>query len=224
MVATEDDRDGAGRGHLADLAVDHRVAALDPGRDDVRVAGVDDGQDVERRRRRAGASGSSPTCTAPRGSPAARTARPDRWVTASSNGAPTIATSTAAPTKLGRVGDPRQVHERRGPDVGRQVEVVVGLEVAVPAVVAREVAVGWGRAGAQPRDPPETVATSGRADRVRLAGGAAGSNRRPAGRATRIVALTTAGGDGGPFARCRLRALAHAPWVRSLTCSPPPCD
>ena len=48
VVAAEDDRDRAGRGDLADLAVDHRVAALDPGRDDVRVAGVDDGQDVER--------------------------------------------------------------------------------------------------------------------------------------------------------------------------------
>ena len=33
---------------LADLAVDERVAPLDPGRDDVRVAGVDDGQDLER--------------------------------------------------------------------------------------------------------------------------------------------------------------------------------
>ena len=48
MVAAEDDRDGAGFGDLPNLAVDHRVAALDPRRDDVRVAGVDDGQDVVR--------------------------------------------------------------------------------------------------------------------------------------------------------------------------------
>ena len=48
MVATEDDRDRAGRGHLANLAIDHRVGPLDVRRDDVRVAGVDHGHDVER--------------------------------------------------------------------------------------------------------------------------------------------------------------------------------
>src|SRR6476469_3627395 len=48
VVAAEDDRDRAGLGDFADLAVDHRVAALDPGRHDVRVTGVDDGQDVVR--------------------------------------------------------------------------------------------------------------------------------------------------------------------------------
>ena len=36
------------RGDLEDLAVDQRVGALDPGRDDVGVAGIDDGQDLER--------------------------------------------------------------------------------------------------------------------------------------------------------------------------------
>ena len=48
VVAAEDDRDRAGRRHLADLAVDERVGAIDPRRDDVGVAGVDDGQDLER--------------------------------------------------------------------------------------------------------------------------------------------------------------------------------
>ena len=48
VVAAQDDRHGAGLGDLADLAVDHRVAALDPGGHDVRVAGVDDRQDLER--------------------------------------------------------------------------------------------------------------------------------------------------------------------------------
>ena len=48
MVAAEDDRDRARPRDLADLAVDQRVAALDPGRDDVRVAGVDDRQQLER--------------------------------------------------------------------------------------------------------------------------------------------------------------------------------
>ena len=45
---SQDDRDRPGRRNLVDLAVDHRVAALDPGRNDVRVAGIDDGQEIER--------------------------------------------------------------------------------------------------------------------------------------------------------------------------------
>ena len=60
-------------------------------------------------------------------------------MTASSNGAPTIATSTLRAPELGRIGDPGQLHERRRPDVGRQVEVVEGLELAVPAVAGGEV-------------------------------------------------------------------------------------
>ena len=42
------DRDRAGRRDLADLAEDHRVAAVEPRRDDVRVARVDDRQLLER--------------------------------------------------------------------------------------------------------------------------------------------------------------------------------
>jgi hypothetical protein len=61
VVAAEDDRDRAGRGDLADLAVDERVGPLDPGGDDVRVAGVDDIEVLE---------------GLDRGSPAARTGRP----------------------------------------------------------------------------------------------------------------------------------------------------
>ena len=48
VVAAEDDRDGAGLGDLAHLAVDQRVRALDPGGDDVGVAGIDDIEDLER--------------------------------------------------------------------------------------------------------------------------------------------------------------------------------
>ena len=48
VVAAEDDRDRPGLRDLAHLAVDHRVGALDPGRDDVRVTGVDDVEDLER--------------------------------------------------------------------------------------------------------------------------------------------------------------------------------
>ena len=56
----------------------------------------------------------------------------------SSNGAPTIATSTLRALELGGIRDPWQVRERDRPDVGRQVEVVVDLERPVPAPLARE--------------------------------------------------------------------------------------
>ena len=45
---------------------------------------------------------------------------PGLWVTASSNGAPTMATSTPPPAEL--TGRSPRHHERRQPDVGRQVE------------------------------------------------------------------------------------------------------
>jgi len=73
------------------------------------------------------------------------------------NGAVTLDTDTVvrptcaaavATAELRRIGDPRQVHERRRPDVGRQVEVAVRLERLVPAVLAREVAIGFGVVGA----------------------------------------------------------------------------
>jgi len=41
IVAAEHDRDGARRGDLTDLAVDQRVRPIDPGRDDVGIAGID---------------------------------------------------------------------------------------------------------------------------------------------------------------------------------------
>ena len=48
MIASHHERNGARLGDLADLPVDHRVAALDPGRRHVRVPGVDDREHVER--------------------------------------------------------------------------------------------------------------------------------------------------------------------------------
>jgi hypothetical protein len=83
VVAAENDRDRPRSGYLVDLAVDESVAAFDPGRDDVRVPGVDDGEQLE---------GPDVYC-------ASRMARgpkraPGRWLTASSKGAPMIATST----------------------------------------------------------------------------------------------------------------------------------
>ena len=48
VVAAQHDRDRARRRHLVDLAVDERVRAVDPRRDDVGVARVDDVQELER--------------------------------------------------------------------------------------------------------------------------------------------------------------------------------
>ena len=45
---------------------------------------------------------------------------PGRWLTASSNGAPTIATSTSSRAELGRIVDPGQLLNETGPTyVGR---------------------------------------------------------------------------------------------------------
>ena len=63
-------------GDLEDLAVDQRVGALDPGRDDVGVAGVDDGEDLERLDIELERVDRARTCTAPRGWRAARSGRP----------------------------------------------------------------------------------------------------------------------------------------------------
>ena len=76
VVAAEDDRDRAGRGDLVDLAIDHRVAALPVRGHDVRVAGVDDGQLIERADIELERVQAARTCTAPRGWPAVRTACP----------------------------------------------------------------------------------------------------------------------------------------------------
>ena len=94
VIATEDDRDRRWRRPQA-LLVDDRVGALDPRRHDVRVARIDDAQDLEgldvelqRIDRRTGrvlrlADGTWPNRA------------PDRCVTASSNGAPMMATSAS---------------------------------------------------------------------------------------------------------------------------------
>ena len=157
------------------LRIDDRVAAVDPGRDDVGVAGVDDGQDLERldveleRVDRAGrvlrlADGArAEPGTRPVGHRVVERRADDRDV-------------DLATAQLGRVGDPRQLHERGRPDVGRQVEIVVGLELAIPAVLAREVTVqvgvGWALSHGV---PPGTVAACRRGVQIRLARGAAGS-------------------------------------------------
>ena len=89
---------------------------------------------------------------------------PDRWLTASSNGAPMIATSTPRRRSSAGIGDPRQLHEDDRADVGRQVEVAVRLELAVPAVARRAKSAmrASGRGGARPRGPPETGAAGDR--------------------------------------------------------------
>ena len=143
MVAPQDDRDRAGLGDLADLAVDHRVGALRPGRHDVRVARVHDVEHLERldaelervdRSRRV-----LRLADRPRTKPGARAVAhrvierraDDRHV-------------RAPGPQGGRVADPGQVHERRWADVRGQVEVGVGLVVAVPAIGRGEAAGrGW---------------------------------------------------------------------------------
>ena len=186
VVAAEDDRDGAGAGDLEDLAVDQRVGPLDPGRRRC---------SRRRHRRRSRTSNGSTSSWSELIEPdvycASRIARgpnraPGRWLTASSNGAPTMATSTSRRSELVRVGDPRQLHERHRTDVGRQVEVGVGLERPVPAVLAREVALeARDRGGGQPpdasgdgrgRSPRGSVPSRWGAPPVRAC--------RPAGRAT----------------------------------------
>ncbi len=184
MVATEDDRDGAGRGDLADLAVDHRVGPLDVRRDDVRVAGVDHGQDVERvdveLERMDGARGVLRLADRPWPEPRARSMA-DRVIERRPDDGDVHRTAP----QLVRIGDPRQLHERDRPDVGRQVEVGVGRELLVPAGVMRErvLCVGVVRVVSHQclRRRSRQVAAESRS--VSL-GGAAGSSCRPAGRAT----------------------------------------
>ena len=185
VVAAEDDRDRAGRRHLADLAVDERVGAIDPRRDDVGVAGVDDGQDLERldaeleRVDRAG-----------RVLRLADRARPEPGARAVAHGVVEGRADDrdvdAARPELRRVGDPGQLHERREADVGRQVEVVVRLVRAVPAVARREVDVTRGLGTIGHDGPPEAAPPFGN----RASGPHAASVgappvrvRRPAGRA-----------------------------------------
>ena len=92
--------------------------------------------------------------------------------------------------ELGRIGDPRQVHERRRPDVGRQVEVAEDLPLAVPAVEPGEVdrrrsgSVGSGFVGALCHGSSgrrSRHSTGSGRGRRRLAGGAAGSHRASSG-------------------------------------------
>ena len=192
VVAAEDDRDRPGRGDLADLAVDEGVGPVDPGRARCSRRRRRRRRGSRTARRRAAASGSSPRCTGPRGSPAARTGRPDRWLTASSKGAPTIATSGRAAGQLGRVRDPGQLHERGRADVGRQVEVAEDLVRRDPSRCeprSRGSAVGSGSW----RSDIEVLrdgraAPGGPAGRDRLLGAPPVRIRRPAGRAGPIVA------------------------------------
>ena len=144
VVAAEHDRDGAGLGDLADLAIDHRVAAVDPRRDDVRVTGIDDGQDLERldvelqgvdRARRV-----LRLADRPRPEPGAR-AVADRVV----ERARRRSRRRRRAAELGRVRDPRQLHERGRPDVGRQVEVVEDLVRRIPAVAGARSPLDVGR-------------------------------------------------------------------------------
>ena len=131
------------RGDLVDLAVDHRVAPLDPRWDDVGVTRVDDGQDVERVDIEL--ERMDPTGRVLRLADRARSeARPRPVAHGVVERSADDRDVHVARTQLGGVGDPREVHERRRPDIRRQVEVRERLERAVPAVRGGEVAVGPG--------------------------------------------------------------------------------
>ena len=119
---------------------------------------------------------------------------PGRWLTASSNGAPTIATSTPRRRISAGSVDPRQLHERDRPDVGRQVEVGVRLELAGPSRCGTRTRMSGPIRWALGHEVlPETVAASVAAVGVRLAGGAAGSNPSSSG-ARRGDGTPTSGG------------------------------
>ena len=126
MVAAEDDRDRAGAGHVADLAVDHRVPALDPGGHDVRVARVDDGQDLERvdveLQGVEAARGVVGLADRPRPEPGAGPMA-DRVVERRADDGD-VDTQSA---ELGGIVDPGQLRERHRPDIGGQVVVRVRL-------------------------------------------------------------------------------------------------
>ena len=165
VVAAQDDRDGAGRRHLADLAVDHCVPALEPGRDDVGVAGVDDGQHVEgpqlarvlERVERAGGVVGLTDC--PRPEP-----RPGPVADAVVERRPDDRDVRVPGSDLAGIRDPRQLLERHRPDVDRQVELVERGVVPVPAVGCRVPAFGKGNFGrgvvgalGHEVEPPETA-------------------------------------------------------------------
>ena len=172
-----------GGGDVTDLAVDERVGALDPGGHDVRVAGVDDLQDFERldaelegvdRARRV-----LRLADRARAEPGARPVahRVVEWRADDRDIDPLAA-------QLGGIGDPRQVHEGRGPDVRGQLVVAEFLERLVPAVGGGEAGGGVGVVGALGHViPPETGAGRPGWPRqgIRLAGGAAGSKRASSG-------------------------------------------
>ncbi len=133
VVAPEDDRNGARSGHLADFPEDHRVAAGWHGRDDVRVAGVDDAELLER-----------PDVKLERVDRASRVLRlPDR--ARPEAGARTVGDHVverrADDRDIGAVRrerldtvDPRQVRERGLADVGRQIELAEDLVLTGPAI------------------------------------------------------------------------------------------
>ena len=101
------------------------------------------------------------------------------------------------------------------PDVGRQVEVVVRLVLAVPAVARGEVRLGGGIGGALSHGgPPETGAAPDRGaavDRIRLAGGAAGSNPSSSGARRRSMVAPGPCAAGRELGRSAPAELAPRP-------------
>ena len=175
VVAAEDDRDRPAARHIANLAVDHGVRSLDPGGHDVRVARVDDGQDVERvdleLQGVEAARGVVGLADGPRAEPGAGPVA-DRVVERRTDDGDVHAQSS----ELVGVVDPGQLPERHRPDVDGQVVVGVGLELPVPAVAGRIPGCGSRIVGALGHVVlPESGRGMRRRGWIRLAGGAAGS-------------------------------------------------
>ena len=190
VVATEDDRDRPRFGHFPDLPIDHRVATLDPRRDDVGVAGVHDRQvvvrvDVELERMdRAGRVLRLADRT--RSEPGAGSVGYGVVEWRADDGHVDLSTA-----QLGWVRDPWQVHERGRTDIRRQVEVLERIEWLIPSVVGREVTLEVG-VWALSHGNLRRRRDGGRDRSVPSRRSAAGSNRRPAGRA-RDRSTATAG-------------------------------
>ena len=170
MVAAQDDRDSASLGDLTDLAVDHRVAAFDPRGNDVGVAGIHHGQDVQRLdvelERVDGATRVLRIADRPRPEPGARPMADGVVERCAHDGHVHLESA-----QFGWVRDPGQFHECGRPDVGRQVEVVERLVRRIPAVVGREATIGRRIVGALSHGgppggrgaPPVRVGLAGRA-------------------------------------------------------------
>ena len=210
MVASQHDGERARLGDLEDLAIDERVRTLDPGGHDIRIAGVDDREHIERldaELERVDRTGRVLGLADRAGSEPGARAVAHRVVERGADDGHV----DASPAELVRLRDPWEVHERRWADVGRQVEVVEDLVLTVPAVVRGKALLGRGLGGALSHGVLRRWAAEGR---LPSRSGAAGSHVTSSGarrsgwyRAGRpgLAAVRRVGDH--PFGRCAFSAM-----------------